>query len=506
MLKKRDILSPSATISSIASTASSSSSSTSVSADPDLDYTSFVGNAPSTALFFLALGIGVLIAFLFMFFTVRYFVRSKFGLHVYPIYRRNVGELNNDETTNDELHDLLLYIREHQFIRGSMMPNGMGRIRRLRNHYSKMRKLSEEEVEILFPKKSYYDWLNGGKERDVERRDGVLHEAGIDIDTEAAEIDSDNQAEISNVTEKDITEIIDRTLTETNELESNPSSTTENIELNNLANGDGLHFSSGMCAICLDTIEDEDEVRGLLCGHVFHAECLDPWLTKRRACCPMCKRDYFYKGNINNNTSSESADNVEADLGEGENARENPQEDTLRDDLSIDYEAFRSDPALRAIIQELIPPSERARMILNDSSLSHLNIEERATEAANLRYGKMLKRFWWRLMGIRKSDILYMEVINLATRARLVEAESENNIDNESSNEPEGAQSGQDSNMDRDANLNVPTESVQNSIPSPSSSSASSASSHNLNTGTQNMTGSISVSDDTRRSIVEQRV
>ncbi|KAL8932154.1 MAG: hypothetical protein Q9211_006493 [Gyalolechia sp. 1 TL-2023] len=47
------------------------------------------------------------------------------------------------------------------------------------------------------------------------------------------------------------------------------------------------------CAICIDTLEDDDDVRGLTCGHAFHAGCLDPWLTSRRACCPLCKADYY---------------------------------------------------------------------------------------------------------------------------------------------------------------------------------------------------------------------
>ena len=47
------------------------------------------------------------------------------------------------------------------------------------------------------------------------------------------------------------------------------------------------------CAICLDTLEEDDDIRGLTCGHAFHAGCLDPWLTSRRACCPLCKADYY---------------------------------------------------------------------------------------------------------------------------------------------------------------------------------------------------------------------
>lgn len=54
-----------------------------------------------------------------------------------------------------------------------------------------------------------------------------------------------------------------------------------------------LGSSGDTCAICIDTLENDDDIRGLTCGHAFHASCLDPWLTSRRASCPLCKADYY---------------------------------------------------------------------------------------------------------------------------------------------------------------------------------------------------------------------
>ncbi|KAJ2964839.1 hypothetical protein NQZ79_g248 [Umbelopsis isabellina] len=44
------------------------------------------------------------------------------------------------------------------------------------------------------------------------------------------------------------------------------------------------------CSICLEHFNSMVKVRMLPCKHAFHPGCIDPWLTKHSAECPMCKR------------------------------------------------------------------------------------------------------------------------------------------------------------------------------------------------------------------------
>ncbi|ODA82595.1 hypothetical protein RJ55_01102 [Drechmeria coniospora] len=44
-----------------------------------------------------------------------------------------------------------------------------------------------------------------------------------------------------------------------------------------------------VCVICIETLQDQDLVRRLPCDHIFHAECLLRWFTKRHDSCPLCK-------------------------------------------------------------------------------------------------------------------------------------------------------------------------------------------------------------------------
>ncbi|KAG7660865.1 uncharacterized protein J8A68_005682 [[Candida] subhashii] len=447
------------------------------------------GAVPSTVLFFVAISVGAVIALFFVYFTLRYFVRSKYGLTAYSFARMTSGaSVGGNNSGGDDtdgsgsrfgiqngvvilpdgsrasltsihlLAEQLDYIRGNQFLRNIAMESRMSqdeirrrrrRLRRRRRGYAKRKKLSEEEVEILFPRKSYYDWLHGGQERDSEQREDMLKEEGtlVDADVEEGEEDSleENQqtTRVNDHNDVDTTAAVDDedthsmhstiTITRNDTTPANSSkaeidhiqtnleqdlATTDhvtNVSSNNDTTKEELHFTSGTCAICLDQIEDDEIVRGLICGHVFHAECLDPWLTKRRACCPMCKRDYLFKRDRvgGNDTAS---DNNNEDANSNENNNENNDDDD--DAFSFDLEEIRNDPAFQTMLAELIPPSERVRMILENPEYSQLNFEEDARAMSSKKYGGFPKLIWWRLMGISKEDLFNWAVLTLFQQYR----------------------------------------------------------------------------------------
>ena len=44
------------------------------------------------------------------------------------------------------------------------------------------------------------------------------------------------------------------------------------------------------CAICMEEFKDKDQTRILPCKHLFHPQCIDPWLIERSSMCPLCKQ------------------------------------------------------------------------------------------------------------------------------------------------------------------------------------------------------------------------
>ena len=44
------------------------------------------------------------------------------------------------------------------------------------------------------------------------------------------------------------------------------------------------------CSICIQTIEDNEEIKKMPCNHLYHPLCIDTWLY-RNCHCPVCKAD-----------------------------------------------------------------------------------------------------------------------------------------------------------------------------------------------------------------------
>ncbi|CAL1298670.1 unnamed protein product [Larinioides sclopetarius] len=57
------------------------------------------------------------------------------------------------------------------------------------------------------------------------------------------------------------------------------------------------------CAICLEDYKMKDKLRILPCAHGYHVKCIDPWLTKSKRICPICKQKVVVGGDLSRDDS-----------------------------------------------------------------------------------------------------------------------------------------------------------------------------------------------------------
>ncbi|EEQ88859.1 RING finger domain-containing protein [Blastomyces dermatitidis ER-3] len=270
------------------------------------------GPTSSPLLFFVALGFGVVFTNLWIIVGVKYCFR----------YNQRNRQIRNEE--NGDPIDLVTVPRTHR-----------------RRREKKL--MSMDDVNARFPLMKYKTWratradeglpTAGGIQAPTSRPQSLKNEGGSIILSSAenqetivqsyptTNAESSNEPNPQTEPEGVILPAVQKE-TIASRVESRPS--TEHLKetsgfmeddddadehIRNAVPAELLANPGDTCAICLDTIEDDDDVRGLSCGHAFHASCLDPWLTSRRACCPLCKADFYVpkprpEGAEGNQTSS----------------------------------------------------------------------------------------------------------------------------------------------------------------------------------------------------------
>ncbi|ODV61673.1 RING-H2 finger protein ASCRUDRAFT_75652 [Ascoidea rubescens DSM 1968] len=475
--------------------------------------------------------------------------------------------------------------------------------RRRTYRYLKRRKLSKDEVEYLFPKRSYIDWLNGGAEKDALERN--IHDeikyndieeklensdenndehndentnttttnnntntnntninttnnnekikpTGNSLDLDESRTITDSRSPVINDLDSinDITNqsnSIHRTLssntihnttltsnTINNNFISNPnpqshshsrsnsnsntqpgshpnndnsSIINEKIEsditdINPYLNQNTPHYTSGLCAICIEQFDDNDTVRGLICGHVFHSECIDPWLITRKASCPTCKRDYFIKNsnlnsnshhsnrrnrrnrrnNNNNNNNSNSNNNNNNNNTENNQSHENTNNNNTSSPAVPHLELLAQEEidALRREEEEYIQNLRNQHLNDNNIYNEYFNrfrpLDHRSNEIlmANPEFEQIAIdrvnstfytwKYWilWQILGVKKRDLINCAIICQHDRLNAENNLNNNNTnnDNSSSNNNGNANS---SNSQSHPNTNPPT-SVENMV------------------------------------------
>lgn len=87
-----------------------------------------------------------------------------------------------------------------------------------------------------------------------------------------------------------------------------PTSLLKKIPSLKFKKGEPNHSNFDTCAICLEDYVDGDKLRVLPCSHAYHCKCIDPWLTRNRRVCPVCKRRVLCSGETLTDSESEAED------------------------------------------------------------------------------------------------------------------------------------------------------------------------------------------------------
>ncbi|NWS51929.1 RN128 ligase, partial [Chunga burmeisteri] len=147
----------------------------------------------------------------------------------------------------------------------------------------------------------------------------------------------------------------------------------EQLQLRTLKQGDKeTHPDGDSCAVCIEQYKPNEVVRILTCNHLFHKNCVDPWLLEHRTC-PMCKCDILKVLGVEVDGGG-GAESVQATVSSRtSNASVINEEDNHSETASSGYASVQG--ADESVLEEHAPSeNDNMHLVNNESQLSTVSV------------------------------------------------------------------------------------------------------------------------------------
>eukprot|EP00076_Gallus_gallus_P009549 XP_004940907.1 E3 ubiquitin-protein ligase RNF128 isoform X2 [Gallus gallus] len=145
------------------------------------------------------------------------------------------------------------------------------------------------------------------------------------------------------------------------------------LQLRTLKQGDKETGPDGdSCAVCIELYKPNEVVRILTCNHLFHKNCIDPWLLEHRTC-PMCKCDILKVLGVEVD-AEDGAESVQATVSSGtSNITSINEMDSHSETASSGYASVQG--ADESVLEEHAPSeNDNTHLVNNESQTSAVTV------------------------------------------------------------------------------------------------------------------------------------